>query len=400
MPRSRRRALWIDEETGGYAVDPSTDGSGYLAVPALELGDLTMGPELLETNYFTGRLHNTAPIAGADRAELTFRIPLIGLASAAGDGVTPGSDDWLDVILTHIFGRVTDGGQTVHDGEGLAVGSTTSSLVLDATVTGLDDNDLVAVYDSTLSATPRTQWSRVSDDASEPTYSVSPNFDTAPTTAGVAYGTKLYRQVLGGGRTIAAVYQDDTVGTYELLGGRVTSFVISGTAGQLATAEVTMRFDSATENASGKSALPAQASPASTPIRMMTSPLWFNGSKMASAAVTIDLGIEAAIIAATSGSQGRADDESIRLVPTVTVQPLRTDANRLLRNNVTTGELLVQLGSGVLASSQLNTMAFNLGSVHANEVSFLDAEGVSRQEIQFMAIDDGATGFHAQLARA
>ena len=395
MARSRKRSIWIAAETGGFGVDPDADGSDYLSVPAFDLSDLTDQKEQLPTNYFTGRLHDTAPIPGADSAEISFGVPLIGLATAAGDGIAPPTADWLDTFLTHIFGAVA-----THSGEGSdAGGHSASTFVSAAVVTGLDDNDLIPVYDAATLA--RTQWARITSDTSEPTYSITPAWASTPSNAAIAYGTRLFQFTDGGGNTLSVVYQDDDVGTYRLAGGRITSASISGDAGQSPRLNVTMRFNSITEEASTKTSLPSTVGgPAITPTIMEVSPVWFNGSQIATSSMTLDFGVEAARIPATSGAQGRAGDEVIRLNPTLAIQPLRTEAQRILRRNVTEGEVLVQIGAGVLSGGVLNTLAVNFGAAYAAETTMADQDGVARQSITFQSIDPGAGGVHFQVARA
>ena len=81
MSRTRKRAIYIDAESS-YGTDPSADGSGYVHIPALEVGDIVDQLELLATDYFTGRMHGTAPEAGRDMAELDVH----GAADRPGDG--------------------------------------------------------------------------------------------------------------------------------------------------------------------------------------------------------------------------------------------------------------------------------------------------------------------------
>lgn len=394
--RTRKKTLYLAAEST-FSADPSANGSGYTSVPLRNLSELSDGLAHLETNYFTGRLEDTVPVVGADSAEISFTVPLIGLSAAAGDGQNVPADDWLDILLTHMFGV-----QRTHTGEGVAVGSTGSNLVLDATVVGLDDNDLVAVYDAILTSVGRTQWARVTDDSSEPTYDITPVWAGAPTDTGVAYGLKEYRFQDDGGATLAAVFVDDQVGTYTLTGGRVTAFAINADAGGLISADVTMRFDDATEDAAAKTQLPASvAAPAITPVILQGSPVWFNGSQLGSvASVNIAFNVEATRVRAAEATNGRSDDVAIRMVPRVTVAPLRTDGIREFRRLLTQGEVLVQLGAGILSGGVLNTLAFNMMNAYAEEVSPEDDESLTRQSVVFKTIDPGATGVAYQFARA
>lgn len=390
MSNTRKRSLFIAVEST-YGVDPSANGSGYVAVPAMPVGDPLDELEQLPTNYQTGRMHDTAPVPGADGGSLTFTVPLIGLSTAAGDAGSPPADDWLDLILTHIFGT-----QTAVDGEGVGSGSTTTNLVLDADA--FDAGQLV-VYNVGSGA---TQIRRITADATDGTYTVAPAMSPAALTAGVAYGYNQYRfNDSGGGATLSVVVVDDDVGAYLLTGGRITSCVISGDAKQLYQMAITMRFDARNEDASAKTALPAAlTAPAITPLKALLSPLEFNGTYYPTAGFSLDLGIEAEQVMSTAAANGRADDIVLRLAPSITVRPLRTDALAELRRLVTTGPLSFQLGGGVLSGAVLNVMGGSFGNAYVEQAAQLDDAGIARQTVVIRAIDAGATGVHFQVVKA
>lgn len=392
MARTRKRSLWMMFETT-YGTDPSATGSSYLSIPAENLSDITDQLEQLETDYSTGTLHDTTPIAGPDGVEISFAVPNIGFAAAGGDGGAPPATDWYDTIIRHLFGE-----EEARAGEGIT-STTSTTIVTDATVANLGNNDMVAVHDAGVLG-GRTQWARVTDAASAPLYTLTPAFAETPTSSAILYANKEFVFIDGGGASFSAVYQDDDVGTYHLGGGRVTSAVLGPTdAGRKPMLNLTVRFS--TINTTAKASLPAVLeAPAITPVTLDLSPVWFNGAQIATASLQVDFGVEAARIPATSGAEGRAGDEMIRLNPVVTLVPLRTDATRLLKRNVTEGEMLIQLGAGVLAGGALNTLALNMGRMYASEVTPEDQDGVSRQSVTFRTVYPGATGRHFQLTRA
>lgn len=394
--RHRKRTLYLASEvTPG--VDPSPDGSGYFSVPIIGLGELEDTLEHIPTNYFTGRLASTVPLPGAEGTRFTFGIPLIGNVTGAPDNASPPADDWLDIILNHMFGI-----QETHTGESVT-GSTVGDVTLDAGG-GRGLNDLAVVWDPALlfQGGQRSQWTKLVT-AGPTNFQVEPDFVSAP--AGQAFGVKQYQFQDCGGPSFSAVYVDDQVGTYRMGLGRITAFAIEGTAGQPLQATGTMEFVGVIEeDAAGKTALPPSiGAPAITPLILTGSPYFFGGANFSTAQVNIDFGIEAAPVLASESPNGRVGNDAIRMEPTITVRPLRTEANRLLRKNLTVGEALVQLGAGILnGGGVLNTMAINFGATYASEVRPEgDEGGNSRQQIVFRAVDAGAApAVHFQVARA
>lgn len=385
MARTRKRMLHIAAQTGGYTTDPSANGSGYLYVPALTVGPPEDTSELLPTNYATGRVWDTAPETGADGATLSFTTPLIGLATAAGDGTNASSVtvDWLHTLLLHTFGATRT---TV--GEGLNASSTTTAVVLDTP--NFTAQDITAIYESGVPTSgARSQWVRL-DSVATNTWQITPDLAAAPTTAGVAYGARIITADDDGGDALACVVTDDDV-VYTLLGGRVTSLTFEAEHGQMWRANWTVRFNTKTLD-SGKTSLPvASAGPAVTPLKHMRSPFWFGDTPYATRRVTIDFGLETAVIGDSDEINGRAGDELIRLSPSITIEPLRTDAIVNLKRNATTGMALVQLGAGVGSGGPpptvINTMAVVFDQATAQEVTYSDESGRTRQSVVFRLAD-------------
>lgn len=401
MARTKKRALFLDTEAS-FAINPNGagDGTGMRWVPTMELGPLVDGKAPLRTDYFTGRNFNTAPIPGPDGGSFDMKMPLFGLAAAAGDGASVGADDVLDEILLHIFGT-----QANVVGEGLNSGSTTSSIVLDTSTGALQD--LMAIFEANVPSAAnggqRTQWCKKIDVSGAPTYTVAPTLVQAPTTAAIAYGIKQYRPDDDGGATLAMVYREDEL-DYTLLGVRCTRAVIEWEAGKIITLALSWSFDNKTQETLTNLPVVGAAPPA-TPLRALSSPLWFNNTRYPIQKGSLDLGVTAAEIGATEGVNGRGGFDSISLLPKLTVNPLRTDAIQNLKRNVTTGRLLLQLGGGVLASSVLDTMCFESEQASVMDAPIEDENGRQRNSVNLEVTDQvvftGSTLAHAfQLARA
>jgi hypothetical protein len=119
------------------------------------------------------------------------------------------------------------------------------------------------------------------------------------------------------------------------------------------------------------------------------SPVFFNGSALETKSISIDYGVNAAPYLVTGAANGRGDFLNIALAPKVSVEPLRTDANILLKRNGTTGRLMIQQGAGIFAASSLNLGAFHAESVQAQEVNYSDDAGRARQKIDFTVVNPG-----------
>ncbi len=386
MPKTRARQLYVYTEAT-YGVDPSTTGALYQSVPTLSLGDLGDDKALLETNYNNGENFPTPGIAGPDGGSFDFEIPLIGMATAAGNAVNASTvtDDWYDRLLTHIFGtRRTTPGVSV-------TAATTSTLT--AAGGGFNYQDLTAVWVANIPAgAPRSQMALVTNAASP--YTVAPNFVTSPGVS-VAYGAKIYRVASDGGASLAFVYQDDDL-EYTLLGARVTAYSESADARGIWRGKLTVSFDSKTLTTKSSASLPNPSPPAVTPLICTLSPVFFNGAAMETKSVTIDYGVSAAPLLSVAGLNGRADYLNISMMPKISVEPLRSDANMNLKRNATVGRLMVQQGAGVFAGGILNAKCVHSESVQASTVAYSDDQGRARQKIEFTVVNAGYFSAGAQ----
>lgn len=402
MARHKKRALWVDTETT-YGDDPSSDGSGYLWIPARNLGDLSDTKTQLETAYQTGRNWMTAPIAGQDGWSLEFSTPVLGMVSAAGDGENASSvaDDWYDTLLLHVFGS-----QTTTAGEGVAVSSASTSSTLDTDTDAYNAQHMVAVYDSTIApnGANRTQWALVTDNGSssgsgtETQYAISPAYVSEPTTSAVAYGAKIYRADDDGGSTLSFLMTEDDE-AYLLSGGRCTSCSITFTAGEMVEASWSFsgtsksNFSPSDGADKPRSNCPrAGVAPGATPVVFLGSAFFFNGTRYAVEGGSVDLGITANVQLSSEEDDGRSGYPSISIAPTMTVRPLRDEALQTLKRNATAGRAFVQLGAGILASDVLNTSAFHFENAVITTANTTNSNGEIRQEVQISAYDGGRFG--------
>ncbi|MBK6683995.1 MAG: hypothetical protein IPG45_05935 [Deltaproteobacteria bacterium] len=379
MPRVSNGTIWIAAQATYTTADPSANGSTYVSVPTIGPATKVDNKAQLATGHALGSVFGSVPETGPESSEITFKTYLGGFVASNGAGAAPAAD-WLDILMLAFLGT-----NVTRVGLGVGVGSTTTNLVLDAG-DPLSIQDIVPVYEAGL-APLRTQWTQVTVDPGTSSYTVAPAFATAPTTAGISYATNQYRFTDGGGAYVACVFRDDTVATYTHLGGRVTLKSISAEYGGLYVAEWSIRFDTRAVDA-GKSALPSVlAGPAFRPLKAMRSPISFNGAFLESKSLKIDFAPETKEIGSTAAANGRAGDELIRVMPKVTLEPLRATAIEDYFRNITQGPLMLQLGDGVLSGGQLGTMAVFFDRVHASSVSDSDDGNVSRQQLVFSMHD-------------
>ncbi len=380
MPRTRAKALWVATEST-FDTDPDNSGAAYVSVPALELGNIQDLKDPLESNYFTGRPFPTEAVQGTDAWQLEITVPVIGNSAEAGDGDSPPSEDWLDKLLENALGT-----QGTTDGEGIA--SSTSSTVTINTTSVLAEQDLFPTYTTALD---HPQWRLVTDDASDPALSVAPNWDSNPTSSEEVYGTRYYAMTsaFSGGTSLSFVYDEDDV-RYVLTGGQVVGATLIGEVGQMLRMTLTIMGAGKESTFGSHASLPVQAAaPAVTPLKAICAPVYFNGTEYATRRFEIDFGLSANHIEATSSCTGKTGTEVLGASATVTIEPLRSDANLELKRNVTTGRLLVTLGGGAPSGGVLNTAAVHFGNAYAQSVEITDDNGRLRQAIQFNIVDGG-----------
>ena len=382
-PRTRKMGLCIASEGANFATDPSANGSGYTRVPAEQVSS-SEETEILETEYLTDRNYPSESEVGAGGSSLTFRTPLYGLATAAGDGTNASTvaDDWLDIMLTHAFGT-----QTTTAGAGIsAVGSATTAT---AGTDVLNVQDAAPIFETGVPSVARSQWSVVTADTAG-AYTLEPGFadygSNPPTTSAVLYGTKRYTDSDVGGNTLAICEVKDTE-TYTHLGARANSLRITAAHKQRAICEWGFSCDSVSADDTAKTALPAAARLSTTPVKFLLSPVYFNGSRIAVKSLEVDFGLSAAKLEDSQGTNGNSGNELVSIAPVITLDPLHADAFREYKRAGTKGRVLVQLGGGVLSGGVLNTCCIVFDLAEAREVEDQDDAGRMRQRLRFHAVD-------------
>lgn len=381
---SARRSLRVALETGGFGVDPSSDGSGYTNVKTDEVSFVEDQTALLDGRYQVGRNVMSKREVGPDGAQITFQTPLQGYGTAIGDGSSPGSDDWLDILLNHCFGDSTD-----VDGDAVsATGSSTLSLTDDPLNSQFD---LAPVYESGVNSS-LMQWRRTAG-ASSP-YATHRDWDEAPTASAICYGHRLWMHsdVISRSTLAAYVLMDDT--PYVLLGGGVTQLSIAQAAGQKAVVSWTAMFDNKTQ--STKASAPVFTSgtiDSGTPLQGELAELEFNGTVYAAGEVSVEFNLETSPVASVAGSNGRGDMKAFAVHPVVTFTPqFQTGLETAFRAG-TTGKALVRFGGGALSGGAVNTLCFYMEAAQVDAAPNAQEDGpLIRQSVTLRAVDPGLDG--------
>jgi len=399
--RPRKNALYIAIEST-FSTDPSANGAGYLHVPAASVGEIQDQKEIIETEWHTGRNRATPALSGRDGWSIDVEGPVIGLPAAAGDTATPALGDWFDVLLEHVIGQATTT-------DGTAVTSATTT-TLTPGADELNAEDLLCVHEAGAFTHNRAQWRRVLSEAAG-VYTVTLPFDSTPTSSAVAYGVGNYVPTSdeGGASTIALVA--DMGGTvYTLLGGRVTSFTITGEINGYVRFSASITGDRYSEDTSAKTSLPTTAATCSpTPVRALLSPLYFADASLHSPINTtiptkrfeLNFGIEASEVESTEAAHGRANIESTKLRPTLAVEPLFSDdllqLKRATEDRV--AQLLLHMGSGDVSGGVLNSCAFFAEAAQVSEGN-PTADGDRRRfPLTFRIVDAGELTPGGSIAR-
>ena len=316
--------------------------------------------------------------------------PIIGLPTAAGDGATAASTDWLNVLLAHILNT-----GTATDGEALS--SATSNTVTVSTDTH-SVQDLLCIHEAALfSAGNRAQWRQITAETAGPVYTAGYDFEATPSSSGVSYGSINYRAANdeGSANTIALCLVQDQ-DTYTLLGGRVTSFSITAETTGFVQFSASISGDRKIRDNSNKVSLPStSAGVTPSPVRALLSPISFpnpaGGNTIATSKFSIDFGISASAIESTEGAHGRAGYVSTGLAPTISIEPLfqddLVDLKRAAETN--TFAVMIQMGAGDLSSGVLNTCAFFAPACQVVEASNVEDGGRRRSALTLRLVDGG-----------
>jgi len=361
--RSRKRAIHWGQEAQ-YAVDPAS----YLAVPTMELGDVSDQRAPIATERFTARTGMTPNIPGPDSATYSAVLEAIGFASQAGDGQSPPTPrDHMDLALDGILGIQADfAGITVasHAGTALDLGSDI-----------YDVGDLVALVD----AQGECRWVAISADAEDGSYTLA--WDPG-ITAVTAIGHRNWKDDEGTDQSssLFTIYQHD-LQQYSMPGCRITSCSLSAQPDQQARFALDLKADSFA--ASSVTGLPEQTGlTSSTPLRVAC--VYVNGVEVETSNVEVAFGLDVQDRVATCRETGRSDQLLISAQPQVTIQPVYSDAFNELKRVQTVQSVLVQLGNGA------RSMALYAPVAQVEESSRQDASGLHRISLGYMVKDAGS----------
>lgn len=383
MTASRIRACHLAAEST-YGSDPDSDGSDYLPIRCTGKFDPVDGTEIEDVGGATGRNEPPELTVTRSGAKLDLVIPLYGYGTASGDGDAAPTTDVLDLVFNNAFGAAIQS----TGGEGVAASSTTSNVILDAAISGLSVGSLLPVY---MASTPAQTLFRRVGTVSTATYPVFPDWAVAPLTAAVAYGARGWGQAnqlqTAGASLAAAVNVGGQI--HRLLGGRVMSMSAEAVAGKVANLNVSIMFDSYEPNVTMESLPAITTFPA--PVVQKLAPFYFNTTNYAVKSTKIDFGIKAAVVEATSGSNGRANIEVVEIDPVITVEPAWAPGtwNSSFAAG-TVGEVLAQVG-GLFASSRPNCFAMHgLRAQVMAPPSNVDDNGYLRESVQIKILGSGA----------
>lgn len=384
--RKRKRRLYGALEVGGFCVDPSADGSGYTPMRVDVFDTSKNARTIFDVDEATGRDRATDTETGPDSSVIDIGGPLLGLATSPGDGVAPSGSNALFLLLSSLFGTA----QSVN-GEGVASGSTSSTLNLDTNA--LAANQLAVVQGSGTNGA-RSQWRRVTG-ASSP-YTIAPaNWVATPADADVLRGTYQWRDA-DQGYTISMVEViEATLGANEIYlhsGGRPEMLEVTFDAKGRARWKSRVRFDRKAEDASAKSALPAIAVQTAPAIKGVLSPFWWGSTAYPIKSATVAWNVAVVDDDSTEGTNGRGSIDKMSSDPTLVIVPhfdrsvWETDFAE-----GTARESLLQMGAGVLSGGVLNSCAFSIGRGKVVVADPTDDGGRPRHSVTIKATDGGAS---------
>lgn len=397
MTTSRITAVYLAAEST-YGVDPDSDGSDYLPIRFDGAADPVDATEIEEVGNASGRNEPAELVITRSGARLDLTIPLFGYATGSGDGDAAPTADVLDLLLANLCGAALQ----ATGGEGVNTGSSSSTVVLDASVTGLVVGTLLPVYLGGSDLPVRTHWRRIGNAASAPTYSVVPDWSSTPTTSAIAYGVRGYGQAnnLSTATTGLAAIVNRGGTLHRLLGGRVVAMSFDLTAGKVAKMSVGIRFDSYEEGATAAS-LPAITTFPS-PIIQTLAPCYWGSTSVPVKSIKIDMRPKVVEVQSAAGTNGRGQMEVVEIDPLVTLDPAWAPSTwNAAYQAGTINEILVQIGGGYTSSGRPNTMCFHGRRAQINAApTIVDDGGYLRNAVSMAVLGSGSSGtYRWMLAR-
>lgn len=294
-------SLFVKAESS-FSVDPDTDGSSYLQVPAIDVkwdpSQNVIEREVVRSTL--GKSISSKP--GQKGGKLTFKVPVAGLYTGAGDGVTGVLPTWLTPLF-EASGTVTAAGV----GTTVSGGSSTTTSVDLTSAAGISAGTHVMISNEIRLVTAK----------SGSTITVTPALSSAPSNGTVVYsGVSVVLDVNSATHeptTVAFVWKSD--GDEETILGCAGTWKIENfDAG--ARAMISFEFQANTwDNTTNKSSLPTTFPTLTTEILAQRSSGATKGSALywgstatavATAGVAFDPGLTLAPKPNVGGIEGRA----------------------------------------------------------------------------------------------
>lgn len=379
MDRTKVSRLSAVAETT-FGTDPDSSGATDTVIRVSKpVGFVSDQLALLETDLATGRNEPTAAEPGADGAGFSFETPLTGLATAAGDGVSPPSADWLDVLLAAVCGT-----GTAVAGEGVGAGSGGSTLVLDSPATGVTLQTPLPVWETGV-ASSLTQWRR-SGSTTTP-FDVDRAWTETPSTAAVLYGTRTYYQPTSdSAKSLTMNVVMDSV-SYVLAGCKPKSLKIVAPAG--GAVRLQWEIMASAKSAASRASVPALDTFSPAEIKMSLSSVMWGTTSLNVKSVEIDFGLSATWLEATAGANGRAGADTVQMFPTITIDPVYAAAIQTDMRAGTTRRLAIQFGAGTVSGGVLNSCFFFAEAAQVMKADPSDDAGRVRQGITLKCVGEG-----------
>lgn len=381
-------ATWLGQ-TPVFGVSADVTGATLLALKNVGKPWPIDGAEGEDVEVDTGRDDPPEHVIVRDASELDIDVPLFGYAASSGDGAAAPALDALDYLLESGLGAPIQ----EHGGEGMNAGSAAGNMVADAVIAGLAPDDLACVYLGPAVLPTRSQVRRVVAIGGAPTYTIAPNWGTAPTTDAVIMGGRGYGQgarLQAAGDSVETIVDRNGV-LFRQLGGRLGTLNLKALAGKQPRLTGKIRFDSWTRGVTAAARPAITVFPASMIFKL--APVWFNGTQHPVKSVEVDFGLSLVDSDASEAANGRADMVMVKADPIVTITPLYAPAtwNDAFRAE-TVGELLLQFGGSFLGA-RANMAAFHALRAQVIEKPTPQSDGGNlRHQVKFRILGAGANG--------
>lgn len=374
MTSYKNRSLHLSTEAS-YAVAPRPADNTFQALRATGI-EANGGPETLESELIIGRTGRSEIAAGGTSASGNFTMRMLGLATQGGDGDSPDTEDYLDLVL----GGIANSVPVERVGEN-ATGLTGTALTLDTDV--LSVGDLVPLED----ASGNVAWAAVAADDTLGGYTL----DFEPrigSSAVVPALTRPFRQWVDDGandnlRSYYGVYKLGTL--YRGIPGlKLNSLSAEWTPRQF----VNFAFGFAGADFSNIAAPTFDTATNGDPASLGSAPrttgcFYVDGVKYSTPSISIDFGLDVQEVPDTCEESGRSDMVLNDALPTITVTTPIAQVWRDLHENKGVRDL--KIVSGHAGPS----VCIHFPAAQVSEVSPQETNGRITQSVTFMAIARG-----------